>query len=227
LVRAVFKSAIPIISAIGHETDTTLIDYVADLRAPTPTASAELATPVLEDLKNSVNFLGERLRLIPQNLISEKHRKISDLKKYLIDPRLILQRLEEKFFVAAKKLEFFSQNLLKEKFTRLASKELSSQFLSQKILSEQQKNEFLFDKLKSHISSTLKQQESNLENLTKLLQSNNYHQIVKRGFAVIRDASNNPISSISEVKLFEKISIEMNDGTLSANVLPGNPDKLL
>ncbi len=104
IVKAVFNSDIPIISAIGHETDTTLIDYVSDLRAPTPTAAAELATPVKSDLINFVldrnnrlynavskkitnlsSSIGSLERLLGQgkNIIDEKYQRIDDLSDML------------------------------------------------------------------------------------------------------------------------------------------------
>src|SRR5690606_32603309 len=70
VVRAVARSAIPIISAVGHETDTTLIDYVADRRAPTPTGAAEMAVPVRSELIGYVEDMGSRQRMAARRIAS-------------------------------------------------------------------------------------------------------------------------------------------------------------
>lgn len=126
LVRAVFKSEIPIISAVGHETDTTLIDYVADLRAPTPTAAAELATPILEDLKSSVNFLSEKLEELPRQRIVDCFIHLRNLQKYLIDPQQILSQMGEKLFTLSRSLENSWSNVFLTKSQKLNSLQISN-----------------------------------------------------------------------------------------------------
>ena len=78
MVRKVFSSSIPIISAIGHETDTTLIDLVADLRAPTPTAAAEMAVPVKSELHSNLSDIGKRARKTITRKMEEE-KKVLDL----------------------------------------------------------------------------------------------------------------------------------------------------
>ncbi len=99
VVRAVYDSKIPVISAVGHETDTTLIDYVSDLRAPTPTGAAEKAVPLRSDLLRKTQDLGGRLRSGLVRFIQEKQLKIQSLVRALpnltdIIP-LFVQRLDD------------------------------------------------------------------------------------------------------------------------------------
>jgi exodeoxyribonuclease VII large subunit len=81
VARAIAMSGIPIISAVGHETDVTIADMVADLRAPTPSAAAELAVPVLQELKSNLIELESRLRIGMQAQLQAKRRKVEGLAK--------------------------------------------------------------------------------------------------------------------------------------------------
>ena len=70
VARAVYRSHIPVISAVGHETDWTICDFVADLRAPTPSAAAELVISSSEELRNKLEFLTHRLRLVTESRLA-------------------------------------------------------------------------------------------------------------------------------------------------------------
>ncbi|MFR4807643.1 MAG: exodeoxyribonuclease VII large subunit [Peptostreptococcus anaerobius] len=78
LARKIFDSKIPIISAVGHETDYTICDFVADLRAPTPSSAAELATPDLKDLLASQDILVKRMSRAVSNKIEIERQKVSE-----------------------------------------------------------------------------------------------------------------------------------------------------
>ena len=190
LVREVFKSEIPVISAVGHETDTTLIDYVADLRAPTPTAAAELATPVLFDLKSRLNFFKEKLEFLPQSFLENRFIHLNNLRKYLIDPKKLFEQIAEK----------------------LRNLQISNQLILAKINAEKQRTDFVFECLRSRVDARLREEKTALENLGKFLKSNHYREILKRGFALVKDEKGKLISSITEAKVKEKITIEMSDG---------------
>lgn len=92
VARAIFNSRIPIISAVGHETDYTIADFVADVRAPTPSAAAEIAVPDRAELANHINRLGDRLIENQRRNISDSINHISELKAG-VEPRLLLERL--------------------------------------------------------------------------------------------------------------------------------------
>jgi exodeoxyribonuclease VII large subunit len=104
LARAAAASAIPLISAVGHETDTTLIDLAADRRAPTPTAAAEMATPVLGELKASLADYQRRLAQIGPRLLQDRRNRLAAAARGLPRPADILALASQRFDLAAGRL---------------------------------------------------------------------------------------------------------------------------
>jgi exodeoxyribonuclease VII large subunit len=104
LVRAAAASAIPLISAVGHETDTTLIDFVSDRRAPTPTAAAEMATPVLGELKAAVADYQRRLLTCTTRMLENRRDRLSAAARGLPRPADIMALATQRFDLAAGRL---------------------------------------------------------------------------------------------------------------------------
>ena len=104
VVRATFSSKIPIISAVGHETDTTLIDYVSDVRAPTPTAAAEMAVPVREELSLALSSLENRKKKSLLLFLQNKKQRILDLSRGL-------PKGEDLFLTQRQKIDFLADKL--------------------------------------------------------------------------------------------------------------------
>jgi len=190
LIREVFKSEIPLISAVGHEVDTTLIDHVSDLRAPTPTAAAEFATPVLSDLKSQLNFYSEKLEFVPENFLNQNILRLKNLQRYLLDPRKIIEQISE----------------------RLRRLQISNELIFSKIDSEKRKVSFAFERINSRLEQRIKENLTNLNSLGKILATNHYREILKRGFALIKNSSGEPLFSIEKVKIEQEIIVEMSDG---------------
>ncbi len=96
VARAVYRSKIPIISAVGHETDWTICDFVADLRAPTPSAAAELVIASAEELRSQIEALSHRLRRSIENLLAAHDVRLEGLRRALHDPRTMLGHLAQR-----------------------------------------------------------------------------------------------------------------------------------
>ncbi len=218
LIREVFKSEIPIISAIGHESDVTLIDYVADLRAPTPSAAAEFATPVLSDLKNQLSFLDNRMEVLSKNYLEEKLQNIKNLQRYIISPAKIFDQIFEKFSFLEVRLDSLVKNLFAKKIQKLSSLEISNQLIFQHIDLTKQKIDFWFKRAKSSCENALRENQIAIKNLEKFLKANHYNEILKRGFSLVRNKNGDIISSTSKVEINEKIIIEMFDGKIETIV---------
>jgi len=105
VARAAFASDIPLISAVGHETDTTLIDYVSDRRAPTPSAAAEMAVPVRLDLLAGVDQMGARAVRATTEGIARRKQRVSDLSRLLPNPKQLLEDAQQRFDYWSEKLD--------------------------------------------------------------------------------------------------------------------------
>lgn len=96
VARAVYRSKIPVISAVGHETDWSICDFVADLRAPTPSAAAELVISSAEELRSQIEALSHRLQRAMVNLLTGHDRHVEGLRRLLHDPRTMLGHLAQR-----------------------------------------------------------------------------------------------------------------------------------
>ena len=198
VIRSVFKSNIPIVSAIGHETDTTLIDFVSDLRAPTPTAAAEISTPDKEELLRDIN---------------EKHNRLN----YSIN--LYLDNLKDNFISIKDKLpvslKLFLNNLTSY-FQNI------SQLLNFRVLGEQLKSSkveliSLEESLLKAKNILVERLQKELDNKSTLLESLSYKSVLKRGYSVTR-SSNKIIKSKKDLKDESELIIETNFATLKAKL---------
>ena len=198
LIRSVFKSNIPIVSAIGHETDTTLIDFVSDLRAPTPTAAAEISTPDKEELVRDINEKNNRLNYsINLNLNNLKDNFISIKDKLPVSLKLFLNNLTSNF-----------QNI--------------SQSLNFRVLGEQLKSSkveliSLEESLLKAKNILVERLQKELDNKSMLLESMSYKSVLKRGYSVTR-SSNKIIKSKKDLKDESELIIETNFATLKAKL---------
>ncbi len=122
LARTIFASEIPVISAVGHQIDFTISDFVADLRAPTPSAAAELAVPDRIELLNNIDSLANSMKLQTQQFFFSKKLEIRELENSInsYHPQTILQNLKQRLNEASLKLTYILSNLIKDRRNKLA-----------------------------------------------------------------------------------------------------------
>ena len=218
VVRAAFASNIPIISAIGHETDFTLLDLVADLRAPTPTAAAEKAVPVLTNVLAGLNNVFKRIEYSLSKYFEERKNKLRMLEKSLPNYQTILlnfvQRLDELSirFIHSKTRYFeLRHNYINVRKLRLKHPNNIIQLAEQKLL---QTTNIINRSIILYY--TQKQQKLNL--VGSLLESYNYKKTLSRGFVILTDKQNNALTSITQAKSGDQLTVELNDGKLTVTV---------
>jgi len=219
VVRSVFRSKIPIISAIGHETDNTLIDLVADLRAPTPTAAAEKSVPVKNDLIEVINELESRY----ENSILRSIQYIETQSKKIFKsfPAItnILKNPFQKTESLASRLAFSlksSVNIFDEKYLRV-SKIFKLSLLTDKLIRLDEKASLNYNSLGTKYGYFLKNFKNRLNLSSGILGALSHEKVLKRGFAIVKDDDFSLIRSSKDIKNNQSLNIQFsNDDILIA-----------
>jgi exodeoxyribonuclease VII large subunit len=212
LIRAVFTCNIPVISAIGHETDYTLLDLVADLRAPTPTAAAEFAVPILKDLQYTLRHYGDRLPRRIEERLDYYGTRLSMLRTQMSKSRYIMDAHTQRLDELELRLNSGISQLIKNRAIKLLQF-ATARLAPNKLLQYKALNcEALIKNFKARSANMLNIYQHRLELSGKLLDSLDYHNVLKRGFSILYDANNNIITSKIQLQTLDKIKIRLQDG---------------
>jgi exodeoxyribonuclease VII large subunit len=216
VVRAVADSKIPVISAVGHETDTTLIDFAADLRAPTPTAAAEKAVPVREDLLSQVVDDGARLFQAMLRITGDRRERLHLIQRALGDPARAIEPLAQRLDERAERLilawdSFFDRReaRVSDAAGRLRHPRDIVHLAIQRLTNAEQKITFAWKDIYTHKANRL-------ENFGAVLRHLSPRAVLGRGYALVQDAKGTVVLSAKKIKSGDKMRIEFGDG--SANV---------
>ena len=196
---AIYNCPIPVISAVGHEIDFTIADFVADLRAPTPTGAAEMAVPNQADFHKYLDQVNIRLNQVIIKMINERRKKLDSLKdSYILkNPISIYEIKEQKFDNLYEKINMIMQNILSTERSNL---------------------EYYYDKLKISIDKTLDRNKNNYLGYLNKLEVLNPLLTIKRGYSISK-IDNKVISSVKNIKKNDTLNVEFTDGYVTTNVI--------
>ncbi|WND01602.1 exodeoxyribonuclease VII large subunit [Temperatibacter marinus] len=215
VVRAISASDIPIISAVGHETDTTLSDYAADLRAPTPTGAAEKAVPVKAELEATIADLGRRLDAQKGRLISDRMDRLLGIARGMPAPRDFLglpgQRLDDLGDRLPRGLRAVTQE--KSSILNRILGGLSHGRLKQS--GEYAKGQFtqIDQRLSPAYARSIEKRNDRLTAISRMLESLSHKSVLQRGFAMVSSAEGHLITSVQDLKADELLSLTFKDGS--------------
>jgi exodeoxyribonuclease VII large subunit len=268
VVRAAADSAIPLISAVGHETDVTLIDHAADLRAPTPTGAAEMAVPVRLELLAQIREIGARIEGATGRLLADRALRLEGLARGLPDLDRLLANATQRLDDRAERLDAAPRRLIDQRAlaltqtaarlrrpgelmdrkaqdlaraetalrgamarqgeqARRALDQLSGRLRAERIgqLADQGSRALttLSDRMAGAANRSLDRREERLAGLGSRLESVSHHRVLARGYVVARDETGRVLTTAADVPPGSLLSLEFNDGRLTARAGDGPP----
>jgi exodeoxyribonuclease VII large subunit len=220
VVRAVAESRIPVISGVGHETDTTLVDHAADHRAPTPTAAAEAAVPVRAELIAYVDDQGQRTRTVVRRQLGNSRDRLRAAAGELPRPLDLLNIARQRLDLASSNLTASLRHLGQNKRLRLATAaaKLSPKTLPAEMRHARARLAPCADRLQPALRRIVVTRGNELTSLGKLLDSLSYKGVLDRGFALVVDDQGHIIRSRSAVRPGQLLAVEVADGQFGAAV---------
>lgn len=223
VVNAIFHSNIPVISAVGHETDTTLSDFVADLRAPTPTGAAELAVPSWHQLLEKTTALKNQLNQLLNHQLTQYRTVLNRLKNsyaFRYPEQLIRQKEQEldKTIEQLTRLSAQSSQQAEESFIQLQNR-LRRCFPERQL--EHAVNDYvrINDHFQKTMSISMKEKKETLGIIIDKLMLLNPLGVLKRGFSVTYTKDNQIIKKSEQVEPNDQISVRISDALLKCKVL--------
>ncbi len=239
VARAAAASDIPLISAVGHETDTTLIDFVSDMRAPTPTAAAEMAVPVRMELMAWVDQQSARLSQSLSNGLTQRGQRLRDLSRGFPSKDSLLEVPRQRFDTVADRLPVALRGAIAKKQLKIsdasgplrpsilqtriarakdkldsASRGLRTDVIARDVVRKRERLDAVMARLSARAQSDQTAREARLASLDRLRETLGYVETLKRGYAVVR-GDGAVVTATAGAKAATSIEIEFADGRVT------------
>lgn len=221
VVRRVAELSIPVISSVGHETDTTLIDFVSDMRAATPTAAAEIATPVLMEIHQQLRNLQTRLEQALTRQLQIKRERMQALANASIfqNPERIYQIYQQRVDQLEMRLQQMMQQSVQQKRQQLLKNqhrlELGSP--SRRVQTEKQALQYLAKRLEQAQIQLMKDKKQQFQRAIQQLDLLSPLKIMNRGYGILQQEET-IIKSVDQLEVEQELTIQLVDGTVRSKV---------
>ena len=221
VVRRVAELSIPVISSVGHETDTTLIDFVSDMRAATPTAAAEIATPVLMEIHQQLRNFQTRLEQALTRQLQIKRERMQALANASIfqNPERIYQVYQQRVDQLEMRLQQMMQQSVQQKRQQLLKNqhrlELGSP--SRRVQTEKQALQYLAKRLEQAQIQLMKDKKQQFQRAIQQLDLLSPLKIMNRGYGILQQEET-IIKSVDQLEVEQELTIQLVDGTVRSKV---------
>jgi exodeoxyribonuclease VII large subunit len=221
LAREIFRATIPIVSAVGHETDFTICDFVADLRAPTPSAAAEMLVPQRTELLAKLDIIKQRLisgyyRDLKdrKDIVAGLHERMKDPRRYLIDLQIHLDALKERLLKALRHGKETIYAEIRQLELRLFHQSPARQIAEKKYLIKNfNKDIYVF--FLNHLAAY----EERIHKNSAVLESLNPLSVLRRGYSITRNPSSGVIiRRASALSIGDNVNVQLARGSIDAKV---------
>ncbi|MCC6073772.1 exodeoxyribonuclease VII large subunit [Pseudomonas sp. GCM10022188] len=220
VARAIAGCTTPVVSAVGHETDVTIADFVADVRAPTPSAAAELLAPDSSDLQRRLDGLQRRLQLRIQHLLAARQLQLDGLRRRLRHPGERLRQQAQRLDDLELRLRRAMNQQLRSDHQRLARLDtrLAAQHPERLLALLRQRIEHLAERLPRAMHGGLRERRQKLEAIAQTLQVVSPLATLGRGYSILLDQRGHAVSRAADTAPGQRLTAKLHEGELALRV---------